>query len=185
MCTFQCAQYVSSPLASEHEIPENVVSISHNNTVSCPDPMLSWGTEWLLNTSRVDFNSLTTSWKFFLGYGYLLWSVFPLLLGASTGNLSQSFFDTFFGGFITLTTPSECSSLPKTAYSSRNGAPTRGEKWFYVFLCQQGEKWFSQCRPRPFYSQPWQPPCTRHVLNIPAHLLLPAKPIFKMNYTNW
>ena len=30
----------------------------------------------------------------FLGYGYLLWSVFSLLLGASTGNLSQSFFDT-------------------------------------------------------------------------------------------
>ena len=27
--------------------------------------------------------------KPFLGYGYLLWSVFPLLLGASTGNLVQ------------------------------------------------------------------------------------------------
>ena len=46
------------------------------------------------------YNSLTTVsymylLKFVLGYGYLPWSVFPLLLGASTGDLSQSFSDTF------------------------------------------------------------------------------------------
>ena len=35
---------------------------------------------------------------FFLGYGYLLWSVFPPLLGASTGNLSQRFFEPFSVG---------------------------------------------------------------------------------------
>ena len=35
---------------------------------------------------------------FFLGYGYLRWSVFPPLLGASTGNLSQSFFEPFSVG---------------------------------------------------------------------------------------
>ena len=37
-------------------------------------------------------NSLTTVdyiyWKSFSGYGYLFWSIFPLLLGSSTGNLS-------------------------------------------------------------------------------------------------
>ena len=31
-------------------------------------------------------------------YGYLPWSIFPLLLGASTGNLNQSFIDTFSVG---------------------------------------------------------------------------------------
>ena len=51
-------------------------------------------------TSIYVFNSLTTIgyfWKSLLGYGYLPWSIFPLLLGASTGNLSQSYIDTFFG----------------------------------------------------------------------------------------
>ena len=44
------------------------------------------------------YNSLTTVGyllEFVLGYGYLPWSVFPLLLGASTGDLSQSFSETF------------------------------------------------------------------------------------------
>ena len=40
----------------------------------------------------------TIYWKSFTGCGYFLWSVFPLLLGASIGNVSQNFFDTFSGG---------------------------------------------------------------------------------------
>ena len=44
-------------------------------------------------TSTID-NFLTITQ---LGYEYILWSIFPLL-GASTANLSQSFFDTFSVG---------------------------------------------------------------------------------------
>ena len=33
----------------------------------------------------------------FVGYEYILWSEFPLLLGASTGNLSEIFFEPFSG----------------------------------------------------------------------------------------
>ena len=45
-------------------------------------------------------NSLTTVGYLLevLSYGYLLWSVFSLLLGASTGNLSEGFIDTFSVG---------------------------------------------------------------------------------------
>ena len=42
--------------------------------------------------------TVANEWEDLLGYGYLPWSVFPLLLGASTGNLSQSFFETFSVG---------------------------------------------------------------------------------------
>ena len=38
-------------------------------------------------------------WESLLGYRYLPWSIFPLLLGASIGNVSsQSFIDTFSVG---------------------------------------------------------------------------------------
>ena len=53
-----------------------------------------------LQGTNSTYNSLTTVsymylLEFVLGYGYLPWFVFPLLLGASTGDLSQSFSDTF------------------------------------------------------------------------------------------
>ena len=41
--------------------------------------------------------------NFFVGWGsscYCLVSVFPLMLGASTGNLSQSFFEAYSGGSL-------------------------------------------------------------------------------------
>ena len=42
--------------------------------------------------------TIANEWEDLLRYGYLPWSIFPLLLGAITGNLSQSFFDTFSVG---------------------------------------------------------------------------------------
>ena len=53
-----------------------------------------------LQGTNSTYNSLTTvSYMYLLefvsGYGYLPWSVFPLLLGASAGDLSQSVSDTF------------------------------------------------------------------------------------------
>ena len=56
----------------------------------------------------------------------------------------------------------------------------------YTHLCFK--KWLSQCRPKPFYSQPRQLPCTWHVVNRSAHCPLPdlsVKPIFKIDHTNW
>ena len=47
--------------------------------------------------------------EFFLGYWYFLWSIFPLLLGAGTGNVSQGFFKTFSEG----SQPWPCSLISK------------------------------------------------------------------------
>ena len=101
-----------------------------------------------LQISTLIYTQLQPPWTillevFFLGYGYLLLSVFPLVLRASTGNFSQSFFESFSGGgSMPLTTPtykqaflgqgslaSKRSSWLKTANSSKNGPPTRGEEW--------------------------------------------------------
>ena len=59
-----------------------------------------------------------------LSYGYLPWSIFSLLLGASTGNLSQSFIDTFSVGSWpwthplisehSIVRPSDQRTLPRT-----------------------------------------------------------------------
>ena len=46
-------------------------------------------------------------------------TVFPLLLGATTGNLSQSFIDTFSVGFMTLATPTHYRTF------NSQGPPTR------------------------------------------------------------
>ena len=55
-----------------------------------------------LQISTLIYTQLQPPWTillevFFLGYRYLLLSVFPLLLRASTGNFSQSFFEWFSG----------------------------------------------------------------------------------------
>ena len=110
---------------------------------------------------------------------YLPWSVFPLLLGASAGNLSHS---TFSVGSWPLTLPthlrafngqgfptSRRSSWLKTAYSTRNGAPTIGEEWF---LCPFVWTRWEMAQPVSFYSQPKQLPCVQHALNMPGHLPL-------------
>ena len=39
----------------------------------------------------------------------------------------------------------------------------RQRSLIYARLCQKGEKWPSQCRPRLFYSQPRQLPCARQL----------------------
>ena len=59
---------------------------SINNTVSCSDPMLSWGMEWLLNTSWVDFNYHRLSHKHTtspqIWYFHQYWWLFLCLLAA-------------------------------------------------------------------------------------------------------
>ena len=109
-----------------------------------------------------------------------------ILWQSSTGYLNHGIFHQFSWGLAYTHSlaslyndqgfsTSKCFSWLKTVYKARNRAPTRAE---------------SQCQPKPFYSQPRQLPCTWHVVNRSAHcplldLFASAKPIFKMDHTNW
>ena len=113
----------------------------------------------------------------FLGYGYLLCSIFSLLFATSTVNLSQSF---FLCGFMTLTTPtqqafndqgsptSKCSAWLKISYSLGNSAPTRGEEWFLcLFVLTRWEMVLPMPTKVVLTSQ-----CAKHVMTMPVHLSL-------------
>ena len=49
-------------------------------------------------SNTMSISDITLYWMCLLSYGYLPWSVFSLLLGASTGNLRQGFIDAFSVG---------------------------------------------------------------------------------------
>ena len=95
-----------------------------------------------------------------------LGAIFPLLLGTSTGNVSQSFFGAInFCGFMTLITPTQwafngqgsqgqCSSswLKTAQYQKRY--PSKGKEVVSTLICTNKVRLHGQFRPRPsIYSQ--------------------------------
>ena len=111
------------------------------------------------------------------------WSVFSLLLGASTGNLSQSFINTFSVGSRPWTHPliSEASIVrtlrPENAPPDQKLAKMpemkslQGERSvFYACLCKKADKWPTRHQPRLFYRQLQPPPCTVSQSGVPTHL---------------
>ena len=111
-------------------------------------------------------------------HSYLVWSVFLLLLWASTGNVSYVFFHKASQGSWPLPHPLISELTMVRALWPLNASPDwklstvpEMEPWkslIYTRLCQKGEKWPSQCQPRLFYSQPRQLPSARHSVLKPA-----------------
>ena len=134
-------------IISKLQYSENWMRLSTSSFQSILSRLISWTPvhhAYVIPYMSVmrQLNSLTTIGyllEVLFGYGYLLYSVFPLLLGASTGNVSQSFIDTSlwvhdfnhthslarfqWSGLLT-SKRSTCQWL-KTAYRSRNGTHTK------------------------------------------------------------
>ena len=111
-------------------------------------------------------------------YEYLPWAIFPLLLGASTGNLSQS----------SLRQSLQVHELHHThllAGFQRSGL----SEWWALLLTKNCLRYHkgrgvvstaicankvrsgsASANQKLFYSQPRQPPCAWHVLNMATHL---------------
>ena len=142
-------------------------------------------------------NCLTTV-GYLLEVFFRLWTVFPLLLSA--GKLNQSFFDRVHDTNYTHSLASfqwsglsdqRMLRMTKNCLQIWKWCPYKERGVVFAPICA------TKMRNGPasayqgclFYRQPRQPPCARHILNMPAHLPHPtffasAKPIFKMDCTN-
>ena len=129
-----------------------------------------WG-----NVQIKSFNPLSA--KSFWSSKYLVWSVFPLLLGASTGNFSQRCFHQFSWGSwlwphpLISEHPLVRALWPVNTPSDRK-VPTvpemkPEERFLCSFVYKKKEKLPSQCQPMPFYSQPRQLPCSTMATHLP------------------
>ena len=134
-------------------------------------------------------------------YGYFSWSVFPLVLGAGTGNLGQSFIDTFSVGSWPWTHPliSERSLVralrPETLLLTKKGVPTRWKECFLRLFVQESKQMAHPALTKDFlqaaataamHCQPEQ--WTHPPLPVPSFLLaqnLSSKRIAPTDCANW
>ena len=110
----------------------------------------------------VTVNPLSTEFHFcksFWSYGYLVWSIFPLLMWWATSyhwakdssinslrvhDLSHTHSLEAYTGQHSPT--SQHFSWLKTVYSARNGVPTKAEEWFLCpFMLKEKREWSRQC----------------------------------------
>ena len=120
---------------------------------------------FILVNSKLHWN-LSLFWS----NGYIVWSIFPLLLQASTGHLSHGFFHHALGVHELSHTHSLASLQWSWLSDQQTVLPT--EK------CLQFQKWSP-------YSQPRQLPCPWHVMNTPAHIPLPPLLLTQNLSTKW
>ena len=148
-----------------------------------------WSLTSQLDTVMIEepsVNSLTTV-GYLLGVFFRLWISFLVLISTSassyialetwaTASLTQSLWvhDPLISELSMVRALWPASAPPDWMLpTSPEMVPLQGEgSGSWACLCQQGEKWSSQCRPRLFYSKPRQLPCTRHPMLKPAHLPL-------------